>query len=67
MGIRLFCFIIMFVVWFVGTTLAVSADETSSGTTAKAVQRTPTKRLTAQSLDGQPVLFADLLGSDGKA
>ena len=63
MGIRPLKFIVAAVVWCVGGMLAASADEASHPT----VQSTSTKLLTAQSLYGKPVLFADLLGSDGKA
>jgi len=67
MGIRLLQVIVTGVICCVWATLAASADEALPNASRPAVQSTSTKLLTAQSLDGQPVLFADLLGSDGKA
>jgi len=67
MSIRPLRMIVTAVVWCVGSMLAVSADEASPDAAPQAAVRTALELLTAKSLDGQPVLFADLLGSDGKA
>jgi thiol-disulfide isomerase/thioredoxin len=49
------------------TAAAVGADDSAVDDSAATPSPSSTEHLTAPSLDGQPVAFADLLGRDGKA
>jgi thiol-disulfide isomerase/thioredoxin len=59
--------ILTIVVWCGCAPVLTWADDAVPSPVGTTPQRTSVERLTARSLDGQAVSFADLLGGDGKA
>ena len=67
MGIRSSWIIIATMAWCGGLAATAQADETIPAPGGNTPPSVSPERLSARSLDGQAVAFADLLGSDGKA